>query len=88
VTRISRPHGKIRVGAGVTFEDCGSTGGSFINGKKVTLDKAISLRNGDILELGQGMTGARLVLAIPPALDLSGPARTTDDEGTAKAREA
>ncbi|HUK37591.1 MAG TPA: FHA domain-containing protein [Methanomicrobiales archaeon] len=69
VTRVSRPHGRIRVGKGVTFEDCGSTGGSSVNGKRVGRNEAVTLRNGDILELGQGTTGARLVLAIPPELD-------------------
>jgi DNA-binding transcriptional ArsR family regulator len=72
VTRISKPHGMIRVGNGVTFEDCGSTGGSFLNGKKVPRHEKITLRNGDILELGQGTAAARLILAIPPALDASG----------------
>lgn len=86
VTRISRPHGKIRVEKGVTFEDCGSTGGSFINGEKVTLSRAVSLRNGDILELGHGMTAARLVFAIPPALNPSGKAEITTDDVTANAR--
>jgi DNA-binding transcriptional ArsR family regulator len=73
VTRVSRPHGRIRVGIGVTFEDCGSTGGSSVNGKKVPPKEAVPLRNGDILELGQGEAGARLVLAIPPGLDGSHP---------------
>jgi pSer/pThr/pTyr-binding forkhead associated (FHA) protein/predicted transcriptional regulator len=72
VTRISRPHGMIRVGRGVTFEDCGSTGGSFLNGKEVARHESMTLRNGDILELGQGTTAARIVLAIPPTLDSSG----------------
>ena len=88
VTRISRPHGRIRVGNGVTFEDCGSTGGSSINGKKVLPNEVVSLRNGDILELGQGATGARLVLAIPPALDAPAPAPAPKDGGIAPARRA
>jgi DNA-binding transcriptional ArsR family regulator len=86
VTRISRPHGKIGVVEGVTFEDSGSTGGSFINGKKVPRNEAVALRNGDLLELGQGMTGARLILAIPPALDPSSTAQVTKDDGTENAR--
>ena len=69
VTRITRPHGRIRVEKGVTFEDSGSTGGSFVNGKRVPRSVPVTLKNGDILELGQGMKGARLVFAIPPALD-------------------
>jgi len=83
VTRITRPHGKIRVGTEVTYEDCGSTGGSAVNGRKVQPGVAVRLGNGDILELGQGAAGARLVLAIPPELDApSAPARPGDD-GTA-----
>ena len=70
VTRISRPHAWIRVGEGVTYEDCGSTGGSYLNGTKIGAREQVRLRNGDILELGQGGTAARLILAIPPALDL------------------
>jgi hypothetical protein len=69
VTRVSRPHGVIRVGARVTFADCGSTGGSSVNGRRISPGEEVTLRNGDILELGRGEAGARLVLALPPALD-------------------
>ena len=69
VTRISRPHARIRVGEGISYEDCGSTGGSFLNGAKIRENEPVRLRNGDILELGQGGTAARLILAVPPALD-------------------
>ena len=86
VTRISRPHGKIRVEKGVTFEDSGSTGGSFINGKKVPRNETVAMRNGDVLELGQGMTGARLIFAIPPSLDPSATAQVTKDDETGNTR--
>jgi DNA-binding transcriptional ArsR family regulator len=88
VTRISRPHGRIRLGNGVTFEYCGSTGGSSVNGKRVLPGEAFPLRNGDILELGKGDAGARLVLAIPQALDAPAPAPAMEDEGSAAARRA
>ena len=85
VTRISRPHGRILVGTGVAFEDCGSTGGSSINGKKVLANETVPLRNGDILELGQGTAGARLVLAIPPGLDAAASMPAPNDEGRERA---
>jgi len=72
VTRVTRPHGRIRVGTGVTFSDCGSTGGSSVNGRRLRPKEEVPLRNGDILELGQGGSGAKLVLAIPPSLDSAG----------------
>ena len=88
VTRVSRPHGRIRVGSGVTFEDCGSTGGSSVNGRKLPLKEEVPLRNGDILELGQGSAGARLVLAIPPSLEPRAPEPAMTDEKTPGGRRA
>ncbi|HTY51643.1 MAG TPA: FHA domain-containing protein [Methanomicrobiales archaeon] len=87
VTRVSRPHAKIRVGGGVFFEDCGSTGGSSLNGTKLAEGEGARLRNGDVLELGKGNSAARLILAIPPALDLpSGTERPAGDGATHHAR--
>lgn len=78
VTRVSRPHARIRVGDGIFYEDCGSTGGSFLNGAKVGERERVRLKNGDVMELGQGITAARLIFAIPPALDhTSSPGKPT-----------
>ncbi|HVP26023.1 MAG TPA: FHA domain-containing protein [Methanomicrobiales archaeon] len=71
VTRISRPHGRITLGQDLTYEDCGSTSGSSLNGMKVGPRNPVPLRSGDILVLGTEISGARLILAIPPFPDPS-----------------
>jgi pSer/pThr/pTyr-binding forkhead associated (FHA) protein len=69
ITRISRPHGRFLLGEILTYEDCGSTAGSSVNGTKVRPRDPVPLHTGDILDLGTGISGARLVLAIPPSFD-------------------
>jgi len=87
VTRISRPHARVRVGEGVFFEDCGSTGGSSVNGMTLAEGEGVRLRNGDVLELGKGSSAARLILAIPPGLDPpNGTERPAGDGATHHAR--
>jgi len=62
VTRISRPHARLtrRQGAWL-IEDCGSTGGTFVNGSEVERGTRRELRDGDLVELAKGAPGATLV---------------------------
>ncbi|MBN2734645.1 MAG: ArsR family transcriptional regulator [Methanomicrobiaceae archaeon] len=65
VTRVTKPHGKfIKRGDDWFFKDCRSTGGSFINNKKITPEKEFSIKNGDMLDLAKGARGARLIFNI------------------------
>lgn len=70
---VSRHHLRLMRGAdGYTVEDLGSTNGTFINGKRVT--GAISLKNGDMLGMGEtvtlqfevGRAGAGAPAPVPP----------------------
>jgi len=66
VTRISKPHGRLtRLGDTWYFEDCGSTGGTTINGRKVDPGKRVPLHDGDLLELAKGVSGAKLLVTLP-----------------------
>jgi predicted component of type VI protein secretion system len=66
---VSRHHLRFTRGTdGCTMEDLGSTNGTFINGKRVT--GAISLKNGDMVGLGETVTlqfeANRPGAAVPP----------------------
>jgi pSer/pThr/pTyr-binding forkhead associated (FHA) protein/DNA-binding transcriptional ArsR family regulator len=68
VTRVSKPHGRFRHENGIWFiEDCGSTGGTRLNNKKLETRARVPVRDGDLIELAKGIAGAKLVLIIPPA---------------------
>lgn len=55
VTRVSRPHAKILVENGIwLIQDCGSTGGTAINGRSIHAFKKADLSSGDLIELGRG----------------------------------
>jgi len=66
VTRVSKPHGRFRHENGVWYlEDCGSTGGTQLNHKKLEGRTRVPVRDGDLVELAKGISGVKLVLIIP-----------------------
>jgi len=65
VTRVTKPHGKfISRNKEWYFEDCRSTGGSYINNKKITPSTEIPIKDGDMLDLAKGAKGARMIFNI------------------------
>ena len=67
VTRVSRPHARLtrrRDGAWL-IEDCGSTGGTFVNGAPLDRGTRRELHDGDLVELAKGAPGATLVFVVP-----------------------
>ena len=66
VTRVSKPHGRfIHTKEGWLFEDCGSTGGTQLNIKRLEKHERMLVHDGDLLELAKGVSGARLLMIIP-----------------------
>ncbi|MBN2735074.1 MAG: FHA domain-containing protein [Methanomicrobiaceae archaeon] len=62
VTRINSSHGVFSLDkSGWHFIDMGSTNGSYVNHKAVEPKKRLLLSDGDIIDLGKGITRARLV---------------------------
>jgi len=62
LTRISRPHAVISfTGGGCFVEDCGSTGGTYVNGKRIPGREKAAVRDGDIISLSMGEFGASLL---------------------------
>jgi len=62
VTRISRPHAAItRRADGWEIEDCGSTGGTYVNSQLLGAGKSVTLSTGDTIDLSLGPHGARLL---------------------------
>lgn len=66
VSRVSKPHGKFVLDNGQWYiEDNGSTGGTFVNAQPVTRHTRVLIRDGDLIELARGPTGAKLLLILP-----------------------
>jgi DNA-binding transcriptional ArsR family regulator len=66
VTRISKPHGRCVHENGVWYiEDCGSTGGTQLNNRKLEKNVKEQLRDGDLIELAKGSSGVRLLFILP-----------------------
>ena len=66
VTRVSKPHGRLLLETGIWYiEDCGSTGGTQLNNKKIANNVRVPVRDGDLVELAKGISGVKLVLIIP-----------------------
>lgn len=66
VTRVSRPHARItRSKGGYVIEDCGSTGGTLLNAEPITAHSPVPLSDGDLIDLGKGVKGVRLIVALP-----------------------
>ncbi len=67
VTRVSRPHARItRQGDLWQITDAGSTGGTFVNGRKLEKGERIRLEDGAMIELAKGPQGARLLFVLSP----------------------
>ena len=65
VTRLSRPHAWLfHVGGRWMIEDGGSTGGSRVNGRPLSPGQKYPLSDSDLIELGKGVTAARLVVVL------------------------
>lgn len=66
VTRVSRPHGRfIRKNGVWHIEDCGSTGGTQVNNRKIEKGVPLALHDGDLIELAKGVSGIKLLMLIP-----------------------
>jgi DNA-binding transcriptional ArsR family regulator len=66
VSRVTRPHGVFKKeGPNYYFEDRGSSGGSYLNSTELHKRQAAVLHDGDLLELGKGAKGARLLVILP-----------------------
>jgi len=62
LTRISRPHALISVINGrCLVEDCGSTGGTYLNGKRIGDRIKVTARDGDQISLSMGEFGVSLL---------------------------
>ena len=63
VTRVSHPHARLTLMDNEWhIEDCNSANGTYIGDGKLEKYRKKKLKNGDIIGLGKGMMGARLVL--------------------------
>jgi hypothetical protein len=68
VTRVSKPHGKFIRDKGTWFiEDCGSTGGTQVNNKRLEKHIRKQVQDGDLIELAKGVSGVRFLMIIPGA---------------------
>lgn len=68
VTRVTRPHALLTLEKGTWYlEDCGSTGGTVLNSVPLEGRARVALDDGDLIALGKGMKGARLVVTLPGA---------------------
>jgi DNA-binding transcriptional ArsR family regulator len=66
VSRITKPHGVLKKeGPNYYFEDRGSSGGSYLNSAELHKRQPAVLHDGDLLELGKGAKGARLLVILP-----------------------
>jgi DNA-binding transcriptional ArsR family regulator len=66
VTRVSKPHARLSAEYGRWFvTDAGSRGGTYLNGRRLPAQEKCVLNDGDTIELGRGMEGARLVIMLP-----------------------
>jgi pSer/pThr/pTyr-binding forkhead associated (FHA) protein len=66
VSRVTKPHGVFKKeGPNYYFEDRGSSGGSYLNSTELYKRQPAVLHDGDLLELGKGAKGARLLVILP-----------------------
>ncbi|HII76208.1 MAG TPA: FHA domain-containing protein [Methanolinea sp.] len=74
LTRISRPHALITERDGrCVLEDRGSTGGTYLNGKRIAERQQVLLRDGDRISLSLGEFGATLLFLHKPDQDTGEP---------------
>ncbi len=65
VTRITRPHARLSLIDGeYLLEDCGSSGGTYVNGVVVAPGCNRTLKDGDLIDLGKGARSARLIAVL------------------------
>jgi pSer/pThr/pTyr-binding forkhead associated (FHA) protein len=48
------------------LEDCGSTGGTFVNNKRIGDREKVLLTDGMLIDLSRGPNSARLLVVLPP----------------------
>lgn len=66
VTRIAKPHGRFVHENGTWYlEDCGSTGGTRLNGTRLEVNERVPVRDSDVIELAKGIYGAKLLFVLP-----------------------
>lgn len=66
VSRVSRPHARlVRDRKTWRIADCGSSGGTTVNKKSLRQNEYVPLRDGDLIELSKGTSGAKLLVIIP-----------------------
>ncbi len=66
VTRITKPHAKItRDKESWYLEDCGSTGGTQLNNRRLEKNLKAALGDGDLIELAKGVSGVRFLVILP-----------------------
>jgi DNA-binding transcriptional ArsR family regulator len=66
VTRVSKPHGRIRHDKNSWYiEDCDSTGGTQLNNKRLVKNTRTVIHDGDLVELSKGVSGVKLLMIIP-----------------------
>jgi len=66
VTRVSKPHGRFVHDKDAWYvEDCGSTGGTQLNAKRLEKNVRTLLHDGDLLELAKGVSGVRFLVILP-----------------------
>nr|WP_320161648.1 FHA domain-containing protein [uncultured Methanoregula sp.] len=66
VTRVSKPHGRfVHEDNAWYIEDCGSTGGTQLNNRKLERNVKEQLRDGDLLELAKGSYGVKILIILP-----------------------
>lgn len=66
VSRVTKPHGVFKKeGQNYYFEDRGSSGGSYLNSTELYKRQPAVLHDGDLLELGKGAKGARMLVILP-----------------------
>ena len=66
VTRVSKPHGKfLHNNEGWFIEDCGSTGSTKVNTRRLEKNTRLSIHDGDLIEFSKGVSGVKLLMIIP-----------------------
>ena len=66
VTRISKPHARFVMEKGIwSVADAGSTGGTYLNANLLQKSQIAPIRDGDLIDLARGQSGARLLVLLP-----------------------
>jgi hypothetical protein len=66
VTRVSHPHARILEIQGEYYlEDRGSTGGTYVNGRRLQEGERALLTDGALIDLAKGLHGATLLCVLP-----------------------